>query len=166
MSNTPPFRAEQLHLIVQNESAHLVLNEELSEDTLHELSLKSIDIVSADYENDFEEIELTLRIVDEKEAQQLNRQYRHKDYPTNVLTFEYGTDESATLRADIVICAAVVQKEADEQNKAFAAHFKHLLVHGILHSLGFDHQNDEEADAMEALEIAILAHFLIKNPYI
>lgn len=166
MTDITPIRPEQLHFIVQNESATFTLSEDLSEEALRELSLKSLEKVLANYEDDFEEVELTLRIVDSEEAHQLNHQYRDKDYPTNVLTFEYGIDETATLRADIVICAVVVQKEAEEQSKAFADHFKHLLVHGVLHSLGFDHQSDEEADAMEALEIEILAQFSIKNPYI
>lgn len=166
MTDTLPIRSEQLHFIVQNESTHLDLTEELSEEALRELSFKSLERVSTHYEGDFEEVELTLRIVDAEEAHQLNLQYRNKDYPTNVLTFEYGIDETATLRADIVICVAVVQKEAEEQNKAFAEHFKHLLVHGVLHSLGFEHESDEEAEDMEALEIEILAQFLIKNPYI
>ncbi|NLA51097.1 MAG: rRNA maturation RNase YbeY [Alcaligenaceae bacterium] len=166
MTNTPQISAEQLFFIVQNESTDCLLSEELSEEALRELSLKTLEQVLASYEDDFEEVELTLRIVDSEEAHQLNRQYRDKDYPTNVLTFEYGIDETATLRADIVICVAVVQKEAEEQNKTFADHFKHLLVHGVLHSLGFDHQNDEEAESMEALEIEILGQFSIKNPYI
>lgn len=109
---------------------------------------------------------MTLRIVDFEEAQQLNHQYRQKDYATNVLTFEYGVDTTNTLRADIVICATVVQKEALEQEKNFADHFKHLLVHGTLHALGFDHQDDDEATQMEALEVEILAQFQIKNPYL
>ena len=166
MTDTPPIRSEQLHFIVQNESAQFELTKELSEETLRELSLKCLEMVLAQYEDDFEEVELILRIVDVEEAHQLNLQYRNKDYPTNVLTFEYGIDETATLRADIVICVAVVQKEAEEQQKVFAEHFKHLLVHGILHALGFDHETDEEAEDMEALEIEILAQFLIKNPYI
>lgn len=166
MTDTAPISSEQLYFIVQNESANCPLSDELSEEALRELSLKSLEMVLASYEDDFEEVELTLRLVDSEEAQQLNRQFRNKDYPTNVLTFEYGIDETATLRADIVICVAVVQKEAAEQSKAFADHFKHLLVHGVLHSLGFDHQSDEEAEAMEALEITILAQFSIKNPYI
>lgn len=166
MTNTPQISAVQLSFIVQNESTNCLLSEELSEEALRELSLKTLEQVLASYEDDFEEVELTLRIVDSEEAHQLNRQYRDKDYPTNVLTFEYGIDETSTLRADIVICVAVVQKEAEEQHKTFTEHFKHLLVHGVLHSLGFDHQNDEEAESMEALEIEILSQFSIKNPYI
>lgn len=166
MTDTPRISPEQLHFIVQNESTQFEASTELNEEALRELSLKSLEMVLAHYEDNFEEVELTLRIVDAEEAHQLNRQYRNKDYPTNVLTFEYGIDETATLRADIVICVAVVQKEAEEQHKVFAEHFKHLLVHGVLHALGFDHETDEEAEDMEALEIEILAQFLIKNPYI
>ena len=166
MTTTPLISSEQLHFIVQNESVELDLTDKLNEQALREVSLKSLEMVLAHYEDDFEEAELTLRIVDAEEAQQLNQEYRQKAYPTNVLNIEYGIDETATLRADIVICVAVVQKEAEEQNKAFADHFKHLLVHGILHALAFDHETDEEAEAMEALEIEILAQFQIKNPYI
>lgn len=166
MNDTTAFTSEQLNFILQNEVDVPTWPENLNEESLRGIVLKSLQIALEQFENDFETAEITLRIVDSAEAQQLNHQYRQKDYATNVLTFEYGTDATATLRADIVICAPVVQREASEQDKSLEAHFKHLLVHGTLHALGFDHQNDDEAADMESLEIEILAQFQIKNPYL
>ena len=166
MHDTTAFTSEQLNFILQNEIEEPTWPENLNEESLRDIVLKSLQMALEQFENDFETAEITLRVVDSAEAQQLNHQYRQKDYATNVLTFEYGTDATATLRADIVICAPVVQREATEQDKSLEAHFKHLLVHGTLHALGFDHQNDDEAADMESLEIEILAQFQIKNPYL
>ena len=165
-NTTSHLASDKFHFIVQNEVAEANITQPIPEDELRELALASIDFVLRHYQEEFEEVEFTLRIVDTEEGQELNRQFRNKDYPTNVLTFEYGVDETATLRADIVICVAIVLQEAQEQGKDFIQHFKHLLVHGVLHALGFDHESDDEADSMEALEIEILAQFAIKNPYL
>ena len=108
--------------------------------------------------------EITVRIVDAEEGQALNRDYRGKDYATNVLTFDYATEP--VVMADLVLCAPVVAREAQEQGKALADHYAHLLVHGALHAQGWDHETSEaDAEAMEAHEIAILAGLGLKNPY-
>jgi len=111
--------------------------------------------------------ELTIRIVGLDESQQLNHQYRDKDKPTNVLSFPFEVPEGIELNllGDLVICAPVVEQEAKEQNKALISHWAHMVIHGCLHLLGFDHINDKDALAMESLEIAILATLSIADPY-
>ena len=107
--------------------------------------------------------EITVRIVDAAEGQALNRDYRHKDYATNVLTFAY-TEQP--LAADLVLCAPVVMQEAAHNRKSLQAHYAHLIVHGSLHAQGWDHETGlEDAQAMEAREIAILARLGFENPY-
>ena len=100
--------------------------------------------------------EITVRIVDQEEGQSLNRDYRQKDYATNVLTFEYS--QAPMVTADLVLCAPVVAQEALNLGKPLAEHYTHLLVHGTLHAQGWDHETSEaDAEAMEAREIEILA---------
>ena len=108
--------------------------------------------------------EITVRIVGTEEGQQLNREYRKKDYATNVLTFDYTQEPVVT--ADLVLCAPVIAREAKEQNKTLEEHYAHMLVHGTLHAQGWDHETSEEdAEAMEAREVQILAGLGIKSPY-
>jgi len=108
--------------------------------------------------------EITVRIVDAEEGQALNRDYRQKDYATNVLTFDYTQHPVVT--ADLVLCAPVVAQEAKANKKTLQAHYAHLLVHGTLHAQGFDHETGEvDAEEMEALEIKVLAGLGISNPY-
>jgi probable rRNA maturation factor len=110
----------------------------------------------------------TLRLVDANEGRQLNRDYRGKDYATNVLTFEYGPaddSDSAPLSGDIVLCAPVVAREAAEQGKPLAAHYAHLTVHGVLHLQGYDHEDEAEAAVMEALESFVMMRLGFPDPY-
>ncbi|MFZ3083124.1 rRNA maturation RNase YbeY [Rhodoferax ferrireducens] len=107
--------------------------------------------------------EITVRIVDTEEGQALNRDYRHKDYATNVLTFDYTQEPVVT--ADLVLCAPVVAKEAKEQGKTLQEHYAHLLVHGALHAQGWDHEAEEDAQVMELRESEIMARLGFENPY-
>lgn len=111
--------------------------------------------------------ELTVRLVDTNESQQLNRDYRGKDKPTNVLSFpaDLPPEIELPLLGDLVICADVVAQEATEQGKTNEAHWAHMTVHGCLHLLGFDHIDDQEADEMEALETQILQGLGYPAPY-
>jgi len=113
--------------------------------------------------------ELAIRFVDAAEGQTLNREYRGKDYATNVLTFAYNegaeiADDEPT-QADIVLCTDVLQREADEQKKTVEEHAAHLVVHGVLHAQGFDHESDEEAEEMEQLERDIMEALGYPDPY-
>ena len=108
--------------------------------------------------------ELSVRIVGTEEGQALNRQYRGKDYATNVLTFDYAREP--VVSADLVLCGPVVEREAREQGKTLERHYAHLLVHGTLHAQGYDHElGEREALEMEALEILLLAALGYPNPY-
>ena len=113
--------------------------------------------------------ELTIRFVDAEEGRTLNRDYREKDYATNVLTFAYNEGEELSddepTRADIILCTDVLEKEAAEQKKSVEEHTAHLIVHGVLHAQGYDHLDDEEATEMEDLETEILATLGISDPY-
>ncbi len=111
--------------------------------------------------------EVCIRIVDAEESQALNSEYRGKDKPTNVLSFPFEVPPGVpvTLLGDLVICAEVVTQEAEEQQKAPADHWAHMVVHGTLHLLGFDHINDDDAEEMEALERTLLARLNIADPY-
>ena len=131
-----------------------------------------------------DEKEITIRVVDEPESQQLNYQYRSKNSPTNVLSFPFEmpdfiglldnddqnqsaslADADFNLLGDLVICAPVVAREAKEQNKPFLHHWAHMVIHGTLHLLGYDHIDDDEAEHMEALERQILQQLAIDDPY-
>lgn len=118
------------------------------------------------------ETEMTIRIVDAAESQELNHDYRGKDYPTNVLSFEFENPpgladlgEELPYLGDLIICASVVEQEAAEQKKSLEAHWAHMIVHGTLHLQGYDHIEDGEAEEMEALEIEIMQGLGYANPY-
>ncbi len=108
--------------------------------------------------------DITLRFVDRDEARLLNRRYRRRDRPTNVLSFVYD-DERDVLHGDIVLCAPLLRREAEQQGKALAAHCAHLVVHGTLHLQGYDHLDAADAARMEARETAILARLGYADPY-
>ncbi len=122
-------------------------------------ALKSDELIDA---------EVSVYIVDEIESQALNNQYRGKDYPTNVLSFPADIPEAVVipLLGDLVVCAPVVAREAQEQNKSLDAHWAHMLVHGTLHLLGYDHIDDDEAEAMESLETHLMTKMNFPAPYV
>lgn len=124
--------------------------------------------VDAALEDVDRDTEIVIRIVDEAESAQLNGQYRHKKGPTNILSFPFEAPVGIELNllGDLVICAPVVAKEAIEQHKPLAHHWAHIIVHGVLHLLGYDHLDDDEAKQMEGREIEILKKLNINNPYI
>jgi len=107
--------------------------------------------------------EIAVRLVDAEEGQALNRDFRKKDYATNVLTFDYA--QEPVVMADLIICAPVIEQESIEQGKSLEAHYAHMLVHGTLHAQGWDHMKKKEAEAMEAREREILAALGFDDPY-
>lgn len=114
-----------------------------------------------------DELEVCVRIVDEEEIQELNRHYRQKNSPTNVLSFPADLPAGIPVNhlGDIIICNTVVKNEATTQGKEIRAHWAHMVVHGTLHLLGYDHIDDSEADVMEAIETTILTQLLFPPPY-
>lgn len=115
----------------------------------------------------FAEPELTIRLVSEEESQALNHEYRGKEKSTNVLSFPFEAPPQVPIEllGDLIICIAVVEREAEEQGKTTEAHWAHMVVHGCLHLLGYDHIKDDEAEEMEALEGTILDSLGFSNPY-
>ena len=111
--------------------------------------------------------EIGLRVVDEAEGHSLNRNFRNRDYATNVLTFIYDNagPSAQSLAGDIVLCAPIIEREAREQHKNLTAHYAHLTVHGVLHLQGYDHESDVEAAAMEQVEAEIVERLGYENPY-
>lgn len=107
--------------------------------------------------------EIAVRLVDAEEGQALNRDFRKKDYATNVLTFDYA--QEPVVMADLIVCAPVIEQEAAEQGKSLEAHYAHMLVHGTLHAQGWDHMKKKQAEAMEAREREILAALGFADPY-
>lgn len=123
--------------------------------------------VAAALEHRILRADVCLRLVDEREGRSLNRHYRGKNYATNVLSFPAEIPENVKLPllGDIVLCAPVIAREAREQHKPLNAHYAHLTVHGILHLLGFDHDDEREAEIMETIERGVLATLGLPDPY-
>jgi len=117
--------------------------------------------------DELSEAEVSVYIVDEPESQELNGQYRGKDKPTNVLSFpaDIPDEVGVPLLGDLVVCAPVVEREAKEQGKTLEAHWAHMLIHGTLHLLGYDHLEDDEAEVMEALETRLVTQLNFPAPY-
>lgn len=143
---------------------HVVPVPTITRQRIRSWMLRAVDAAMAE-NPDIVEVELTLRLVDTEEAHELNSQFRGRDYATNVLTFEYGIDPDGIARGDIVLCVPVLEQEAVEQRKTLHQHAAHLIIHGVLHALGYDHEGDDDATHMEAMETAILASLGIADPY-
>ena len=124
--------------------------------------------VTAAVQPQSDEVEMTVRIVDEAESHELNLNYRGKDRPTNVLSFPFECPDEVELPllGDLVICRQVVEREAQEQDKPLMAHWAHMVVHGSLHLLGYDHIEDDEAEEMESLETQIMTELGFADPYL
>lgn len=153
---------DSLNLNVINDDEHPIPNQDLLE--------KCFALV-ADKHN-ISQAEVNVSIVSNQKIQQINKQFRNKDKPTNIISFEFKKPEglpediAADFLGDIVIAPDVLKKEAKEQNKNLDAHWQHIFIHGLLHLLGYDHIDDIEAEEMENLEIELLAELGIANPYI
>jgi probable rRNA maturation factor len=119
-------------------------------------------------QEDDQDSEIVIRLVDNQESAELNQQYRHKQGPTNILSFPFEVPDGfdSDLLGDLVICAPLIALEAQQQNKQLFDHWAHITIHGVLHLLGYDHIDDAEAEEMEALEIKILSRLNINNPYL
>ncbi len=149
----------------------LDLQRQLSDAELQRLGVPSVAQIQGWVERvllpGHDEAQLTIRIVDEGEIQQLNRDYRDKDRPTNVLSFPFEAPPGVDLPllGDIVIAASVVSSEADGQHKPLEAHWAHMVIHGVLHLLGYDHISSTEAEEMEGMEIQLLKDLNYPNPY-
>jgi len=119
----------------------------------------------------FEQPEITIRVVSLEESQQLNLTYRNKDKPTNILSFPFEAPEMIPIEeldeflGDLIVCEPIVIEEANSQNKTLESHWAHLLIHGLLHLQGFDHVEEQQAELMEALEIEVLNELGFPNPY-
>lgn len=139
------------------------LPEILIDDERWDSILKDVDMRAIIDRTKTQNDEFSVLFTDDAKLQQLNNDFRHKNKPTNVLSFP---SDSEDYLGDIAIAYETVEREATEQNKQLSHHVTHMLIHGILHLLGYDHETDEEAAEMEAIEIKILEDMGIKNPYI
>ncbi|MFA5489586.1 MAG: rRNA maturation RNase YbeY [Candidimonas sp.] len=129
------------------------------------LAMRDADPLALPDARAFERVALTVRLVDAEEGRELNKAYRNHDYATNVLTFEYGVNPDGTANGDIVLCVPVLRREAGDQGKTLLDHAAHLTIHGVLHALGYDHLDADDALRMETLETRLLRRIGIADPY-
>ncbi|MEN9947141.1 MAG: rRNA maturation RNase YbeY [Pseudomonadota bacterium] len=124
-------------------------------------------LIRKSLQHKYAQVMLSISIVDSQTSQQLNLEYRQQNKPTNVISLEYAAsrEQFNFLSGELILCDDVIVKEANEQNKTIQAHYAHMIVHGLLHLQGYDHQDDQEAIQMENLERQILNNFAINNPY-
>jgi probable rRNA maturation factor len=144
----------------------VVIQNRLNDSSINEQNLlNTLQKVIADFDKG--ESELLVRLVDKNEIQTLNKTYRHKNQPTNVLSFPSDLPKEITesILGDVIICIEVVREEAQTQGKTFEHHLTHISIHGVLHLLGYNHIKNSEAKTMESLEIKILSELGIDNPY-
>ena len=156
-----------LQLQLDTQIAVAIENDLPTDAQLSQWATAALTNLSVSYDES-DEPELTIRIVDEAESQELNHEYRGKDKPTNVLSFpfEAPTHIPIPLLGDLIICKQVVEREAIEQDKPLTAHWAHMVVHGCLHLLGYDHIEDEEAEEMEGIERVVLNDLGFEDPYL
>jgi probable rRNA maturation factor len=163
---SPPVKLSAKQPTLQLSVQFAVPAQDLTRQQIRSWVKRAVDSAWQTYALNAQGLLLNLRFVDLTEGQALNTQFRHKPKATNVLTFDYGLQEDNVLSADVIICVPVLVQEAKTQNKLFNHHAAHLIVHGTLHALGFDHVEDNAAHEMETLETAILAQMKIADPYL
>ena len=154
----PPVRARRARTARSAPRLSLAVQSSVDDDVPSRATLRRIALLAL-----ARDASVTIRFVGGREGRALNRRYRGRDHATNVLTFVY--DEGMSLSGDIVLCASVIAKEARAQRKTLRAHYAHLVIHGMLHLQGYDHERDDEAARMETREIALLRALRFANPY-
>ncbi|MGO1767374.1 MAG: rRNA maturation RNase YbeY [Advenella sp.] len=164
-SKTPRRRGTRDTTYLRTSVQHVVPVPEITRQRIRGWMLRAVDAAMA-HNPEIVQVELTLRLVDTEEARELNSQFRARAYATNVLTFEYGIDPDGTARGDIVLCVPVLRQEAEQQRKTLRQHAAHLVIHGVLHALGYDHENEDDAVHMEATETRLLASLGFPDPYL
>ena len=162
---TSPRRGMRDTTYLRTSVQHVVPTPEITRQRIRGWMLRAVDAAMAD-NPEIAQVELALRLVDIEEARELNSQFRGRDYATNVLTFEYGIDPDGTARGDIVLCVPVLRQEAEEQRKTLRQHAAHLVIHGVLHALGYDHEDEKDAVHMEAMETTLLGSLGFPDPYL
>ena len=157
----------KINFILSIISEMIVIQNEDSDSRIDEQNLQAI-LDSVLIKIDRSDHEAVFSFVSPEEIHQLNKDYRSQDKPTNVLSFENESPDEVGLKllGDVIICTDIVENESIEQNKTFSDHLTHIAIHGLLHLVGYDHIDDEDAETMEAFEVELLDSFGIRNPYL